>query len=299
MAQPYECLEEYVGLRGICETVDGLYLNDLPGIEARTLSNVATSEDVTGQEMFLRLRREAARITGQAFLRRLDEKFRVEEVAERTTHGRLDYKRLTTEAEFTMFNEHASTSLHIERLKVYADRAGSLQIDVNGTAETVAVEQGYNIIPRKDTGAELKVTLTGLDGLQIALAGGASAYGCNIRCGHHSHYTGQIAAEVTFAIRCDQILCLFAEDLAPATRSMLAVLLMESIEYSDRTNPLARNSKESAGRIRARIIGGEDPVTGIKNQSLWHQQLGSVVSRAKLSGPCVTCTELRYEENTP
>lgn len=294
MRKNYSCLEPYVGLRGVCEDIAGdLYVNDLPGVEAKTFSKSANVEDMTGQEMFLRLRRNAARRVAKDFLKKLNDKYDVEEVADRVTLGDIDESYLATTKTYKIENYHPQTSLHLEMIKVYVDRDGTVDIEVNEHVSTYNVSKGYNSFRRDDQGDTLEITVTGIDGLQIA-------YGYRPgNCGTCAYSSGTLPGILTFAVRCDQIICLFAEDLADATRYMTAALLMEEVEYSDRSNPLVRNGKESAGRIRARILGGEDPVTEIKNSSLYWKEIGEVVSKAKLSGPCVTCTGLTYVEETP
>lgn len=297
MRKDYSCLEAFVGLRHYCdvaEAVGVLFVDDLPGVETSKFVAAATVDDLTGKEMFLRLRREASRRTAKDFLARLETKFAVEEVAERVTLGDVDTDYMANTATYKLVNNYPQTSLHLEVIKVYAEQAGQITITVNDVASTHAVLAGYNTFTRDDQADTLTITVTGVDGLRFAYG-----YRHYYDCGRCAEQSGTLPGIITFAVRCDQIICLFAEDLADATRYMTAALLMEEVEFSDRTNPLVRNGKESAGRIRARILGGEDPVTEIRNSSLYKSAIDAVVARAKLSGPCVTCKGLAYVEQTP
>ena len=293
----YTCLEPYVGLRGVCEDIEApLYLNDIPGIEANTLVQTATSEDLTGQESFKSLRREAALRVARDFLHKLEDKYDIVEVADRRTVGDFDTTTLVSSGSFTVYRRGHQLSLHLERMRIWVDRPGNVDITINGAMQdSVAVVQGYNTIMLEGiSGDKIEVTITGVNDVQLAALTSSS---CD--CGGTATMSGYGVAIVTFSTRCDQILCLFAESLAFATRYMVASLLMEQVEFGDRKNPLARNSKESAGRIRARILGTKDPVTDLPNKSLYWREIGRAVKKAKLSGPCVVCNTTRYIESIP
>lgn len=293
----YTCLEPYVGIRGICEDIDApLCLNDIPGVEARTLVQTATSEDLTGIESFRSLRREAAVRTGRDFLHRLKKKYNIAEVAERRTVGDINTTHLVKSGEFTITRLGPQTTLHLEQFKVWASEAGEIEMVFNcGEPVRHPVTCGYNtLLVTGVSGDVIKVCITGVGDVHLAALYHASTCGCDC-----ASLTGAAVAIVTFSLRCDHILCLFAEDLAFATRYMTAALLMEQVEFSDRKNLLARNSKESAGRIRARILGGKDPVTELNNSSLYWQEINQAVQDAVLDGPCVTCNGTQYIEQIP
>jgi len=293
----YTCLEPYVGLRGVCEDIEApLYINDLPGIEARTLVDTATVEDLTGQESFKTLRREAAVRTGRDFLQKLSEKYDVADTVDRLTVGDIDTTVLVDSGKFTLYRNEPQVELHLEVIKIWVSQAGNVDLTINGTAQqSLSVTQGYNSFQIEGiSGDEIEVVLTGVNGVQL---GSLTTHSCD--CGGNASMSGYGVAIVTFSLRCDHILCLFAESLAFATRYMTAVLLMDQVELSDRKNPLARNSKESAGRIRARILGTKDPVTDLSNSSLYWAEIGTAVKNAVLSGPCVTCNTTRWIEQIP
>ncbi|CAH1002676.1 hypothetical protein LEM8419_03548 [Neolewinella maritima] len=296
VAQYTACLEPYVGLKGLCEDIPGAYLvNDLPGVALRTFAHTATEEDKTARELFLRLRRLAAEQVAADFLHRLGEKYEVEEVAERRTLGDLDTNKLVPEGAFKLERYAPMLRLRLDKLTVYADRLGNATLTLNGVETTVLLQQGYNDIETDVTADTITGSLVGVDGLQLART---TSYGLR---GTTAKSTGATygAAQLHYVALCDQIVCAFAQSLGRATRFMTAALLMQELEYSDRDNPLARNGKESAGRIYASIMGTRDPVTDLKHDSKYYRELSMAVARAKLSGPCVSCTGQRIIESTP
>lgn len=297
VTQQSECLEAYVGLSGLCQDIDAaLMVNDIPGVELKTFSKVANSEDHTGKEMFLRLRREAARRVANDFLSKIESRYEITEIADRQTVGDLDTDRLTASGTFTLRRTHAQVRLRLEQAVIYADRDGSVSIQINEQdAYSVSVTAGYNDIYFEEVyGDKLAITIAGENDLLLA-----SQFSLSHDCGPTASLSGKSVAKLTFSSVCDSVLCLHRSQLSYATRYMTVALLMEEVEYGTNQNPLARNSKESAGRIRARIMGTEDPVTAIPNKSLYWQAIGQAVKRTKLSGPCITCNTTRVVNSLP
>lgn len=296
--QDAACLEKYVGLQGYCSNIPGeLILNDLPGIKLRTLASAANEEDKTAIEVFTRCRREAASRVGRDFTYRLFKKYDVADVADRITAGVIDSSNLVTTGTFTIYRRHATLSLELEHMRFWADREGVVTIQVAGyDPMPVTVVKGFNeaYFTHVNGVEKLEVTVTGEAGVQLA-----SSRQSTCGCDPIGMISGRIMAEVTFAARCTDVLCLFARPLAFATRYMTAIHVLEELEYSDRKDYFIRNNRQSAQLIRARILGETNPETMIKESSLYWREISIAVRNARLTGPCVRCTQQNYSEDVP
>ena len=332
----YDCLLDLVGLRGVCEEKQScLWVNDIPGISLKRFAKTADEEVITGKKLFDRLNRESAFQTAEDLIAYMSNDIQLKTNIDRFLYGEWERGRysefLDTEdklygLEVAINTDDPYITYHVDYIEIHVLNSAYKEIciqDQYGQIEIVPMQltTGVNRIPLNLEGDYFRIWLNTCD-LQIAAKTRCtcdhvydSCSYCSCSCsyvrriereqGEDWKYSQVLPFRICIRCKCDKqrIMCKFKDELAIPIRWRIAAMLMEEVMYSDRRNPLVRNSKDEANRIWATIMGGEDPITGfsVKHPKYW-SSLKQAYQRIKggfESSSCFECSGITVAESIP
>lgn len=300
-----ECIEKLVGLRGLCESNDGsacIFVNDLPFGELKSWAKSATSETISGKQLFLRIRKEACRELVRDFLKKI-KGLKFEKIQETFIDGDYDLEQAPISGHF--WKEFYSNindpymSISIPSIEICAKNKGTINIKITDktdcvTVQTVDVNCGLNPIPINYKGDFVKIEIeTG----EVEIYPIQTGHYCN--CSYTCPCYKVTASSDTVPFRtyinciCDprQLACQYADELKYALRLRIMASLMEHMKYSDHKSHFLRVTQEQAASWYASIMGGVDHLTGepVKGPK-YYVELSSIISDVKPTiSRCLSC----------
>lgn len=149
MAYPESCFESLIGIRGICDATDGnFYLDNIPGIDAQKLANVADGDIATGAKLGLRLIESAAAIMAADVEAIYDGKYKVQSnLVSGCANGRFTGPFTPAVGKTGSMVKNASESslafMIIENLNVLINNSGTFHIVVDDGVTQKVIEHTF------------------------------------------------------------------------------------------------------------------------------------------------------------
>lgn len=321
----------FVGLRHSClyaTPSSSFYFNDLEGMSLRRLSTVAGEESITGERLFKTLHDESIIEVCNDFTSELSEYFKFNHTVERRIIGKTGktFTGLTPRkgARFERYNSDSFQSLYISKITFNSLTACIatlyFETECGITEKEVTVKCGKNTIYLDYTTTEDWLDIYfAADTFEIAKGGNTYSCSCLESCDKCStmfgcfygrlfdkettdtenQYTGDNGLKFDAYCKCNELplICDFAQDLALAVRMKIGIKLMTEVLVSDDKHPLVRNGKDDANILLAKWNGGENPITGFRESSMYKKLLNPVIKKAKsyLENESSLCIECEHE----
>ena len=288
-------------------------------------AQTAGHDAVSGKNLFLRIRKQAAKnVTRDFFNRQKD--IELDELKFSEIDGEFDVETIITGSVTTKTikknNSDPYVTAFVEYVEFWAKNSGSGQLTIGTGSDTpevipINVIEGYNKLPVRYQGdlITLDLDITGIEIRKVKESprSGNLKYdyyssdtGCKVCKCSGSYYTIENSTEnVEFRVAvssiCSEqsIICQYAHKLSDAMAWQCMALLMEHGKRKDDKSRLIRNSRDEAAGYYADIMGGDDPQTGykVKRPKYWIE-LSSAIKRINLKpSRCLQCRGgLSYRE---
>lgn len=326
-----KCLENIIGLRGVCENAKYLcYIND--DIPLKMFSSLANSEDFSGKKFFERLRRKAADRVASDFLDELDSTYQWNTVIKSEIDGLWDFNNLDcltcknglvgrriykkcTDPYLSpqVTNIKINSKTEVEEFTLFIRQNGC---DVE--EQCISLKCGVNEIPINITDEFIEIYFD-CKGLEIYRAKDYDC-GCNYKCCCGECYEienikqnefsewesfDEIPFQVSVNCVCtsDVLVCQYASQLKEVLRLYLTAVYWEEFEITLRKNEVANNKVDAAQMQYYKIMGGVNPATGDvieKRHTKYYPKLWKVVKRVQGSikqSRCIECRGFRIIES--
>lgn len=332
--------KNYIGIRGDCdgETPEsGLYINDLAGITLKLAASSATEEDVRGIDMLRRLETLAIDLAAQDFLMKLSPKVQFKKVCDTARvgfHDKDDFTapqlRTKVGVELEKYGNDRYKRLYVEYIEIKVKETVKQKIvyieDSSGvTQKKFNIKPGMNKLYLNYTSKDdcVKVYFDADDVTLYDNEGIYTGAGC-CECWSDSQcfkvkgiidYLGGEGWEdatsyngigISAQCKCDsnELVCQYRDELRFAIWYRMGILVMDEVLATDRSNPLVRNSKESARQNLLKWHGGINPQTGFEEKGEYHKSVWQVVNQVRYSinpheTDCMVCESLKVVSAIP
>lgn len=331
----------YIGLRGSCNyntSTSGLWINNLPGITLSKFAATANDEQVRGESLFGDLHNQAILEVVDDFegLLMKQSKIQMNAIVDSAKIGYFDpvntiwiAKEMVDKGlEIRSYDQDRYTVLYIEYLEVKAKAPADKKVfieDSSGTTEyQFKLIKGINKLNLRHSSNDnlIRVYMNTCD-IELAEIRSVSTDSCNCSVSSDNHgfaisaikrngateefdYSGSydgfsIAVQRKCSIK--EFVSEIRDELKIPILYKIAILLLQETIAGNRTNPIVRNSEDSAKELLEMWHGSQNVTSGAFTPGLYWKKLTTTVNKVKgmidLSSICFTCESMRIVESTP
>lgn len=327
------CFEKpFIGLRGCIDVANsGYFINDLPGINLKTISSLADDETLRGKALFERCEKNAIEAVKRDFLNLIQSKYTFNDiVSEEKSFGNygdwVDVGEKCIGIDIQVCNKE-DIIVDLSFLSFFCNTSFTTSINIaNNLTETAnltrIINAGENILRNLalNAGDNLLVRLAFPTGAQIKKIENC-ACDCNptacycSECATIKFYSyfigGGIEAELdyvpfNFKVLCrnnyDNIFCMYERDLAQAVWYQTGIQLMLELLTTKEINPIVTNQIEDAEKLLA-LWGGSDQTLNNSTANNLYSKNGEYyksLNAAVLKASNYICkSNLKTESNIP
>jgi len=312
----------YIGLRGDCATYtttgSGLFINDLPQLSLKLLSNLTDEEQKTASEFYQICHAEGLMKFKRDFKLALADTFLYKNILNSHRDGRLTEtftgvvgtQWVAKELELVNCYDRYQC-LYLEYFEYVADSDFTLSVKIIDDQDEITssheVTAGRNRIQLNYEARSTKITLaynaTGVNMPDDLLCWNTgSNCVCGGGCGSDGGYRGYKISDVESAagsvfidsniengisiaasVRCsgDELVCIFQEEAAAAVRYAIAIDILRKAQSTDRENPLVRSAQDNLDELLILWDGGKSGVTGFTYKGEYHKEIKGIAKQAK------------------
>lgn len=309
----------YILLKGDCNTYttqsSGLYINDLPGLSFKLLSNLSNEEQKNASTLYQVSHNEGIARFIRDFKTGISSDFQYKNVLSSGKHGRIAEtfsgvgdKKIGKEVERLNCNDRFQC-LYLEYLELKVDSDQTVVFEIHDDCDqtdysqdlTCGVNRVYLNYEARSDKVQVVYNATG-----VSLPDDLHCWntGSNCRCDdcvYDGGFSGFSVTDVeesgaTFidsnqenglriavSTRCsvDELLCVFFNESARTIRLAIGIDIIRRVLSSDRTNPLLRTKKEQADEILIEWEGGKSGITGFTHKGEYHKGVQSIITQAQ------------------
>jgi len=270
-----ECLENLVGIKGLCESEDFacIYVDDLPFGELKSWAQIAGTDFETGKNLFQIIRKEAVRLVIRDFLKKI-KGLEFQHVKDTFSDGDFNFDTdPVTGVHWKDIRSNVSDpymSVSIPSIEICAKNEGKITVVITDktdcvTTKVIDVHCGINSIPINYKGDSVKISIdTG--NVEIFPIQDNFYCHCQYKCPCYVSTASSNTVPFRTYINCicdpRQLACQYADELKYAIRYRIMAELMRYSKLGDPKNLFLRGTADQAASYYADIMGGTDPITG-------------------------------------
>lgn len=292
-------LDNFIGVRGCDETApgSGLYINDYPGITTIQAAHVADSEDIQGIALLQACIERAYKAVMTDVINGVN-KFGHFWSGQEVTYG--SKSKITD----TLYAANKYTEIEIlvagpyekirtDKILIHSTAIGTATITVTGVTATVTVHNlvvGLNTITFSNTfSADTTIRVL----TSVPVYGYLNGNECSCICGGPSN---NFALFVTQYCDLCEVAYQYRESLAKAFQVRAAIEYFRECEVSPNMSQEARKAADNAKKSLIRLLGGNDPQTGLYFPSEYTKELKPVINQFRYEIergriPCFVCEQ--------
>jgi len=315
----------YLGIRGGCRIpTSGEYINDLTGIEIKTLVGVAKDEILRGEDMLSIIEQES--------VKKVKSDIEAKIFQDNTFKSILSHDRLVVSPQNLVSIEDKNFGIRFVKNTVDKFKTGVLNFITIFSEETFkavlriskdGIEEEREIVLEGKKLNKIDLNLK-LDADEVIVYLYTCGYRvgiyvsdnciCKCRCKDEMCYDVypvesdglwfsnisefRIGYDMTCCCDIDVLHCILAKDYIKAIKLYSGILILREVISGSNANPLIYNKQDQAKYILSRWEGTNDPLTGFDNKSEYAILINNIVERAKsyisgINSECIICNGIK------
>lgn len=315
----------YIGIRGGCRVpTSGMYINDLTGIEIKTLVGVAKDEILRGEDMLSIIEQEA--------IRKVKSDIEAKIFKDNTFQSIISHDRLIVSPTTLVSIENKNFGLRFIKnttdkfktaklnfITIYSEE--TFQTTLRIVKDGIEEERVIILEEKKINKINLDIKLDA-DEVLIYLYTCGYRVGiyvsdncrCKCRCISDMCYDVypiesngldfdnisefRIGYDMTCCCDIDVLHCILSKEYSSAIKLYTGILILREVISGSNANPLIYNKQDQAKYILSRWEGTNDPLTGFDNKSEYAILINNIFERAKsyisnINSECIICNGVK------